>query len=78
MISEAKQLGLKTMLGCMNESTVGSAAIVHIAPQVDYLDADGPLLLEEDVATGLEYDFGKITPSSAPGLGVELIKEVWS
>lgn len=78
MISEAKQLGLKTMLGCMNESTVGSAAIVHLAPQVDYLDADGPLLLEEDVATGLQYDFGKITPSTAPGLGVDLLNGIGS
>lgn len=72
MIAEAKQLGLKTMLGCMNESTVGSAAIVHLAPQVDYLDADGPLLLEEDLAAGLHFDFGKITPTELPGLGVEL------
>ncbi|MBX2925031.1 MAG: dipeptide epimerase [Chitinophagaceae bacterium] len=76
MIHEAKQLGLKTMLGCMNESTVGSAAIAHLAPQVNYLDADGPLLLEEDIATGLQYDFGKITPSSSPGLGVELITQL--
>ncbi|MFT3705537.1 MAG: dipeptide epimerase [Agriterribacter sp.] len=70
MIQEAKQLGLKTMLGCMNESTIGSAAIVHLSPQVDYLDADGPLLLEEDIAEGLTYDFGKIMPSENAGLGV--------
>lgn len=73
MITEAKQLGLKTMLGCMNESTVGSAAIAHLAPQVDYIDADGPLLLAEDIATGLQYDAGKLLLSERPGLGVELI-----
>jgi hypothetical protein len=31
---------------------------------------DGPLLLEEDVATGIEYDFGKINYSDKPGLGI--------
>ncbi|HRQ49820.1 MAG TPA: enolase C-terminal domain-like protein [Agriterribacter sp.] len=72
MIAEAKQLGMKIMLGCMNESTVGTAAIVHLSPQADYTDADGPLLLEEDIAEGLQYDFGKITPAEAPGLGVRI------
>ena len=70
MIAEAKQLDMKIMLGCMNESTVGSAAIVHLSPQVDYLDADGPLLLEEDIAEGLQYDFGKVRPTAEPGLGI--------
>jgi hypothetical protein len=32
---------------------------------------DGPLLLEEDVATGIGYDFGKIIYSGKPGLGIE-------
>jgi hypothetical protein len=36
----------------MNESTLGSAAIAHLIPLIDYVDADGPLLLEEDIATG--------------------------
>jgi L-Ala-D/L-Glu epimerase len=72
MIKEAKSLDMKTMLGCMNESTIGSSAIVHLSPQVDYIDADGPLLLEDDIADGLLYDAGKITPSIKPGLGVSL------
>lgn len=70
MIPDARKRGLKVMLGCMNESTVGSAAMAHLAPQVDYLDMDGPLLLQEDVATGIGYDNGKIIYSDKPGLGV--------
>jgi len=58
------------MLGCMNESTIGSAAIVQLAPQADYLDADGPLLLEEDVASGLQYDYGRVSVADSPGLGI--------
>lgn len=71
MIKNARKLHLKVMLGCMNESTIGSAAIAHLLPFVDYVDMDGPLLLEEDVATGINYDNGKIVYSGAPGLGVE-------
>ena len=70
MIQDARKLGLKVMLGTMNESTIGSAALAHIAPVVDALDADGPLLLKEDVADGLRYDNGTIQISGAPGLGI--------
>src|ERR687889_106906 len=55
MITKAREFNMKVMMGSMNESTVGSAAIAHFIPQLDYLDADGPLLLAEDVATGIEY-----------------------
>lgn len=71
MIQKARELELKVMIGCMNESTVGSAAIAHLLPFIDYVDMDGPLLLEEDVATGIDYDFGKISYSGKPGLGIE-------
>lgn len=70
MIDKAKQLDMKVMVGCMNESTVGSSAIAHLLPFIDHVDMDGPLLLEEDVATGINYDYGKISYSDAPGLGI--------
>lgn len=70
MIRKARELDLAVMVGCMNESTIGSAAIAHLLPFIDHVDMDGPLLLEEDVATGLGYDFGKIIYSDDPGLGI--------
>lgn len=70
MIEKARELGLGVMIGCMNESTIGSAAIAHLLPFIDHVDMDGPLLLEEDVATGIGYDFGKISYANAPGLGI--------
>jgi L-alanine-DL-glutamate epimerase-like enolase superfamily enzyme len=70
MIEKARELELKIMIGCMNESTIGSAAIAHLLPFIDHVDMDGPLLLEEDLATGIGYDFGKISYSDAPGLGI--------
>ncbi|MGH2553641.1 MAG: dipeptide epimerase [Chitinophagaceae bacterium] len=71
MINKARELNLKIMIGCMNESTIGSAAIAHLLPFIDHVDMDGPLLLEEDLATGIGYDFGKISYSDAPGLGID-------
>ncbi|MBM3454238.1 MAG: dipeptide epimerase [Bacteroidetes bacterium] len=73
MIKRAKELGMKVMLGCMCESTLGTAAIAHLAASVDFLDADGPLLLSRDLAEGLSYHQGRIIPSNMPGLGVDLI-----
>jgi L-alanine-DL-glutamate epimerase-like enolase superfamily enzyme len=74
MINTARELKMKVMVGSMNESTVGSAAIAHLLPFIDYVDADGPLLLEEDVATGLTYKAdGHISISSDAGLGIQFI-----
>jgi L-alanine-DL-glutamate epimerase-like enolase superfamily enzyme len=70
MIDEARTFGMKVMIGCMNESTVGSAAIAHLAPLADHIDMDGPLLLSEDVADGLTIMNGKIGLSGYPGLGI--------
>jgi L-Ala-D/L-Glu epimerase / N-acetyl-D-glutamate racemase len=71
MIADARQAGMKVMVGSMNESTVGSAAIAHLKPEIDYMDMDGPLLLKEDVATGLQFDYGKVNLARKPGLGIE-------
>lgn len=73
MISAARSLGLKVMLGCMNESSIGTAAIIKLSPLVDYLDADGPLLLKEDLADGILYEHGKININDQiPGLGIHI------
>jgi L-Ala-D/L-Glu epimerase len=72
MIKNAGALGLKTMLGCMNESSIGSAAIAQLSPLVDYLDMDGPLLLKEDLASSLEINNGKFILDKKPGLGVQV------
>jgi len=72
MIDKAHELNLKIMLGSMNESTVGTAALFHLLPFADFADLDGPLLLEEDLATGLSYNNGKVMGSQLPGLGVRV------
>jgi L-alanine-DL-glutamate epimerase-like enolase superfamily enzyme len=74
MIRDARARGLQVMVGSMNESTIGSAAIAHLMPQIDHVDVDGPLLLAEDIATGLTYEAdGNVRTADAPGLGVRFV-----
>jgi L-alanine-DL-glutamate epimerase-like enolase superfamily enzyme len=73
MIKKAKSLGLKVMVGCMTESTVGISAIAQLLPQLDYVDMDGALLLKEDIADGviIQKDAKLIFPTLG-GTGVTL------
>jgi len=73
MLQQARQLGLKTMVGCMTESTVGISAIAQLAPMLDYVDMDGALLLAEDIAEGVRIEQGRIILPTEPGCGVRLV-----
>lgn len=73
MIHEAKSLGMKTMVGCMTESSVGITAIAHIAPLLDYVDMDGAMLLAEDIAKGVQITPTSITFPKGAGIGAELL-----
>lgn len=73
MIAEAKSLGMKVMVGCMTESTVGISAIAQLLPMLDYVDMDGALLLREDIASGVTIDYGKVSYSNGNGTGAMLL-----
>jgi len=72
MIAEAKNLGMKTMVGCMTESSVGISAIGHLLPLLDYVDMDGSLLIKNDPATGVTFDYGKVIYATENGTGAFL------
>ena len=76
MITEAREKNLQIMMGSMNESTIGTAAIAQFLPQLDYVDADGPLLLSKDIAQGLTFSNGNLQVANLPGLGVYNISPV--
>lgn len=73
MIQEAKSLGMKTMVGCMTESSVGITAIAHIAPLLDYVDMDGAMLLSQDIAKGVIITPDSITFPEGNGIGAALV-----
>ena len=72
MVKKARELNLQLMMGSMNEASIGSAAIANFLPQLDFVDMDGPLLLSEDIATGLDFNDGQITIQGKSGLGIEV------
>lgn len=73
MIDEARRLGLKVMVGCMTESTVGISAIAQLLPLLDYVDMDGAVLLAQDIATGVRVERGICHYPDTPGSGVTLL-----
>lgn len=74
MLAKARSLSLKTMVGCMNESSVGISAIAHLLPLLDYVDMDGTLLIANDPATGVTFDYGKVLYAQENGTGARLLK----
>ncbi len=58
---QAKKDEKKVMLGCMVESSISIASSVYISSLADLFDLDGPLLLKNDIADGINFDLDKIT-----------------
>jgi len=57
-LTAARQAGLKTMLGCMTESSILTAAGAHLAELTDWLDLDGNLLITNDPFAGITSEHG--------------------
>lgn len=70
-IHVARACGLKVMLGCMLETTLGVAPAMHLAPLADWADLDGAALLADDPFRGPHLEGGRIVLGEEPGLGVE-------
>lgn len=70
MISLAKALKMRLMIGCMTETSVAISAAAQLSPQMEWADLDGNILLANDCFTGMKLTDGKITLTTTPGLGV--------
>lgn len=70
MIRLARALGLRVMLGCMIESSLGISAALQLASLADWLDLDGHLLLAEDLFEGIGGARGALVLNDQPGLGM--------
>lgn len=64
----ARANGMGLMLGCDLESGLATSAEASIAPLMDHIDLDGPLLLAQDPLPGVRYDKAKLTLNEGPGL----------
>lgn len=77
MLTLAKALGMKVMIGCMTETSCAVSAAAQLAPKADWADLDGNLLIVNDPFTGMTIVDGKVTLPNTPGIGVKLLRKVF-
>jgi len=68
-IERARTLGLRTMMGCMIESSIAVTAAAHLALRCDLADLDAPLLIRNDPFIGLTYRGSAVQLPSGAGIG---------
>jgi L-alanine-DL-glutamate epimerase-like enolase superfamily enzyme len=72
MITKARELGMKILIGCMSETSCATLAAAALAPQCDWADLDGPLLTINNPYKTPDFEGGKWVLTNEPGLGLKL------
>jgi len=70
IIEHAKQLKLKVLIGCMNESSCANLAAAQLAPLANWVDLDGPFMINNNPFENPALENGKIMLNENPGLGL--------
>lgn len=76
IVATARALGLRTMIGCMGESSIAISAGASLAALFDQIDLDSHLNLVNDPADGPRIDAGVVLPAERPGHGGRLREPV--
>ena len=71
MVQRASELGMRSMVGCMLETSILIAAGCVAAQHANYADLDGAWLIADDPCTGWKFERGVLHPPVAVGLGAE-------
>jgi len=77
MLTAAKALGMKVMIGCMTETSCAISAAAQLSPNADWADLDGNLLISNDPYTGMEIKQGKICLTNQSGIGIEVKEKLF-
>jgi L-alanine-DL-glutamate epimerase-like enolase superfamily enzyme len=77
MVTLARALDMKVMIGCMTETSCAVSAAAQLAPKADWADLDGNLLITNDPYTGMQIVDGKVTLADQPGIGVKELKKLF-
>lgn len=77
MITLARSLGMKVMIGCMTETSCAVSAAAQLAPKTDWADLDGNLLISNDPYSGMQVVNGRVTLIAQPGIGITPVKELF-
>ena len=78
ILNVAKSHNLKTMIGCMSESSVSIAAAAALSGGIDHIDLDSHYNLAPDPSVGAPMVDGVTLPPDIPGHGGELKKEFYA
>ncbi|MBP5373301.1 MAG: dipeptide epimerase [Bacteroidales bacterium] len=70
MITLARALDMKVMIGCMTETSCAVSAAAQLSPLVDFADLDGNLLISNDRFRGVQVADGRLKLPSEPGIGI--------
>ena len=72
ILRRCHDLGLRVMLGCMVETSLGVTAMAHLASLADWVDLDAPLLIANDPFEGIQFDdAGRISVPNRAGIGAK-------
>ena len=74
LVATARAHNLKTMIGCMGESSIAIAAGASIGALFDHIDLDSHLNLHPDPAEGLKMVAGVVIPSDRSGHGAAVVE----
>jgi len=72
VIEQARKLGLKVAGANTVESSIGASAMAQVAPLLDYVGVDGPLLIDKKIGSGIRLDKGKILFPDEGGTGIRV------
>lgn len=75
IIETAKTFNLKTMIGCMGESSISISAAAAVSGLLNHIDLDSHLNLAPDPCQGAEFINGVVVPTDAAGHGAFIKKE---
>ncbi len=71
MLTLARALDMKVLIGCMTETSCAISAASHLSPMVDWADLDGMLLIKNDAFKGTTVVDGKLVLSDGAGIGIK-------
>ncbi|MDP2302650.1 MAG: dipeptide epimerase [Ignavibacteria bacterium] len=73
MLTLARSLNMKVMIGCMTETSCAISAAAQLSPMVDWADLDGALLISNDIFDGTKIIDGRVVLTDLPGIGIKKI-----
>ncbi|MBL7972749.1 MAG: dipeptide epimerase [Prolixibacteraceae bacterium] len=77
MLTLARSLNMKVMIGCMTETSCAISAAAQLSPKCDWADLDGNLLISNDPYSGIQVVDGKVTLIDKPGIGIHNLQTIF-